>query len=193
MVGTIASVGNRSTARLGSVVFLGAAVLAAASTGWLAGALGERLDFTAWAMPLKLAVLLALLVFAILHDAGRVLLPWPYVSRQVAAGTWNRRGPVQAAFLWGLQLGVGVLTHVPAKILYTLIVACLFAGTSSGALLYGVYGAIKGMQPLIATFNSQLSCDPSLETPPLAIRLQQAAQLATLLVTGTSFLVLSMV
>lgn len=171
MVGTIASVGDRRTARLGSFVFLLATALSAAMTGALVGLVGQLARTTNIPGVASFWLVISIVALALAHDVLGIGVPWPYLRRQVSAGRW-RHGPIWAAAVWGLELGVGLLTHVPAKILYALLAVCLLVGTPLSAVLYGGYGFVKGLQPLLMS-------DPSAATPRTVSRLGRHAQTMT--------------
>lgn len=150
MVRTIASVGDRRPAFWAIATFTVAATLSGSVVGALAGLLGESLGVGRWPLPVILLVTGTMTLLAAADDLGRLGIRWPYLARQVAAGKWDRHGPIGAAATWGMEQGSGVLTHVPSALLYALLTVCLLGGTTLGALLYGSYGAIRASQLLLA-------------------------------------------
>jgi hypothetical protein len=51
---------------------------------------------------------------------------------------------------YGSQLGLGVATVVTSAATYVTLLGALLAGPGTGALVMGVYGALRGLTPLLA-------------------------------------------
>lgn len=116
-------------------------VVGGAALGGLLGELGSVLALHAW----RCWILLALGIFALWHSLDK---------RSVKLGRlcqvnrrWNHRIPTELAyFLWGLQLGCGVVTFIPYScfivLLGTQATSGIVTGLLSGALFGGTREAI---------------------------------------------------
>jgi hypothetical protein len=128
--------------------FLLSATAAAAGAGALLGALGS----VAAPAPRHagLAVLLAAIGVAIVLDGLPRAVPGP--RRQVDERWLDEyRGWVYGAG-YGAQLGLGVTTIVSSAAMYVgLLAAFLTASAPAGALVFGCFGAVRGLTPLVAT------------------------------------------
>lgn len=72
----------------------------------------------------------------------------PGPRRQVPLATMIRRGPRQAAAIWGAQLGFGVATRVTTWGFWAWLAALASLGEPSVGVASGaVYGVVRGLQP----------------------------------------------
>jgi hypothetical protein len=123
----------------------GAGVLA----GALAGAAGDLVLSGSIAARTRLAILAIAVAIAIVLDVGPWRVPGP--RRQVNE-LWldQYRGWVYGLG-YGAQLGVGLTTVVSSAATYVaLLAAFLTADPGRGAAIVGCYGAVRGLQPLLA-------------------------------------------
>jgi hypothetical protein len=129
--------------------FLIAATAAGALAGALLGAAGGVALPSALGAHERLMVIALALAVAIALDLRPAAVPGP--RRQVNE-RWLReyRGWVYGAG-YGAQLGLGVTTVVASAATYVAAAAALLtAHPSSGAVVLGSYGAIRGLTPLVA-------------------------------------------
>jgi hypothetical protein len=97
----------------------------------------------------RAAVLAAALLLAVGLDAGPWRVPGP--RRQVDERWLQRYRGWVYGLGYGAQLGAGVTTVITSPATYTAIVAAFLCGDAgSGAVIFGVYGAIRGVTPLAA-------------------------------------------
>jgi hypothetical protein len=129
------------------LAFLAGGATAGAVEGALLGAAGALL-LPGSGEAVRLVVLAAALLAAIGLD-WRGAVPGP--RRQVNERWLHQyRGWVYGVG-YGTQLGIGVSTVVSSGATYVaLLAAFLTAGPAGGALIVGVYGAIRGLTPLLA-------------------------------------------
>jgi hypothetical protein len=151
MLASITPLGERGRQSRWSVTvaaFLIGATATGAATGALLGGLGSVLVG-------GLGAQVRLIVFAVAAAGALVLelspLRVPGPRRQVDSRWLDRyRGWVYGAG-YGAQLGAGVVTIVSSAATYLALAAALLcARTTSGALIVGVFGAVRGLQPLAA-------------------------------------------
>jgi hypothetical protein len=137
--------GRRSHWGITVSAFLAGATAAGAAAGALLGALGSI------ARPAHgaLAVLAAAIAVAAVLDGLPGAVPGP--RRQVDERWLDRyRGWVYGAG-YGAQLGLGVTTIVSSAATYVgLLAAFLTASATSGAIVLGCFGAVRGLTPLAA-------------------------------------------
>jgi hypothetical protein len=128
--------------------FLLGAVAAGALTGMALGALGGLLVHDLGA-GVRLAVLAAGLLVALGLDAGPWRVPGP--RRQVDERWLDRYRGWVYGLGYGTQLGAGLATVITSAATYAAIAAALLtAEPGRGALILGIYGAIRGLTPLAA-------------------------------------------
>jgi hypothetical protein len=152
MLSSITPLGERGREATWGITMC-AFVLGAAGAGALAGAVvGElgRLSLPSSISPqTRLAVLAAAVALALVLDASGNAIPGP--RRQVNERWLDEYRGWVYGLGYGAQLGVGLTTVVMSAAIYVaLIAAFLSANASSGALVIAVYGAIRGMTPLLA-------------------------------------------
>jgi hypothetical protein len=151
MLGSITPLGERARhSRWGLTV--GALVIAATLAGTiLGGALGGlgALLGAAGSSELALIVLGAALLAALTLDLGLFGLRIPTPGRQVDdRWLYEYRGWVTGAG-FGFQLGLGVVTVVTTALTYvTYLAAALSGSVAAGALIGGLYGAVRGLSAL---------------------------------------------
>src|SRR5664279_1224586 len=143
--------GRQATWGITVTFFLFGATTAAAAAGALAGALGGLL-LPALGSHGRFAALAVALLAAIALDAGGARVPGP--RRQVDERWLDEfRGWVYGLG-YGAQLGLGVSTVVSSAATYVaLLAALLCADPGAGAAILGLYGAIRGLSPLLASPN----------------------------------------
>jgi hypothetical protein len=151
MLASITPLGERGRNRrwgLTATAFLIGSAVAGALVGSLLGAVGALLIPGSLGVPPRLAALALAIIGALALDvAGAV----PGPARQVDE-RWleEYRSWVYGAG-YGAQLGAGVLTVVTSAATYAMLLAALLAGGAGrGAVVVGVYGAIRGLTPLAA-------------------------------------------
>jgi len=141
--------GRRSRWAITVSAFLIGATGAGALAGALLGGAGALLVPAALPTHARLVVVAVALAVAIGLDLRSRAVPGPH--RQVNE-RWlqSYRGWVYGAG-YGAQLGVGVTTVVASAATYVAVVAAvLTADVGSGAVVFGGYGAIRGLTPLVA-------------------------------------------
>jgi hypothetical protein len=152
MLASITPLGERGRqARWGITIaaFLAGATLAGALAGALAGfagsvALPSGLSTQARLSTLGLAALLALAL-----DLAAPRVPGP--RRQVDQRWRDRYRGWVYGLGYGAQLGLGVTTIVSSAATYVMLVAAVLSGSAGdGALIVGLYGALRGATPLAA-------------------------------------------
>jgi hypothetical protein len=129
--------------------FLIAATTAGASLGLLVGALGSSLLPAGVSSQARLIALAVVALGALTVDLVAARVPGP--RRQVDP-RWrdSYRGWVYGLG-YGAQLGLGVATIVPSAATYLMLTAALVTGSAAdGALIVGLYGALRGATPLAA-------------------------------------------
>jgi hypothetical protein len=132
--------------------FVLAATAAGAATGAALGALGGAILPHGWHAHPRLVAAGVLLVIALALDLsppGHNSVPGP--RRQVDERWLDRYRGWVYGLGYGAQLGVGVATVVTSTATYVaLACALLSANAGRGALIVGVYGAVRGLTPLLA-------------------------------------------
>ncbi|MEA2211613.1 MAG: hypothetical protein QOF83_1561 [Solirubrobacteraceae bacterium] len=151
MLASITPLGERGRHNrypLTMAVFVLGSVGAATLGGLALGAIGS-LMLSALPTGLRLGALAAAVLLAI----GLDLLPGPVPGprRQVNEQWLDRyRGWVYGVG-FGAQLGIGATTIVTSAATYVaMLAAVLSASPGAGALILGVYGAVRGLTPLLA-------------------------------------------
>ncbi len=151
MLASITPLGERGRHRRYAVTmaaFVLGAIVAGAALGAGLGAIGSIL-LGGVAGGARMAVLAIALVAAIAVDLRAGSAPGP--RRQVDERWLDEfRGWVYGLG-YGAQLGLGVSTVVSSAATYVaLLAALLCAGAGAGAVILGLYGAIRGLTPLLA-------------------------------------------
>ncbi len=152
MLASITPLGERGRrSRWGITVgaFAGAATAAGLGLGALVGAAGRFASSAAINEHGRLAVLAVMLAAAIVLDGRAPRVPGP--RRQVNQRWLDEyRGWVYGVG-FGSQLGVGITTVVASSATYVAIgAAALTTSPLWGAAVFGCYGAIRGLTPLLA-------------------------------------------
>jgi hypothetical protein len=151
MLASITPLGERGRRSTWGVT-VGAFVIGAGGAGLAAGALlgfAGSLLVSALGPHARLALLAAVALVALALDASPLNVPGP--RRQV-----NERWREQyRGWVWGggygAQLGVGITTVVLSAATYLALCAAFLAGGAGrGALIVGVFGLARGLQPLAA-------------------------------------------
>jgi hypothetical protein len=126
---------------------LGAAV-AATVAGGLLGALGTLLpgDVTGHA---RMVVVALALIAALALDLSVTAVPGP--RRQVDERWLDRYRGWVYGLGFGSQLGLGIVTVVTSAATYVVLLCALASGHPvTGAAIMGLYGALRGLTPLLA-------------------------------------------
>ena len=123
------------------------ATVAGAAAGTLLGALGRLLPHGLGPHARVAVTALALLV-ALALDLGARAVPGP--RRQVDERWLDRYRGWVYGLGYGSQLGIGVVTVVTSAATYVTLLCALLAGPATGALVVGIYGALRGLTPLLA-------------------------------------------
>ncbi len=151
MLASITPLGERGRHSIWGVTvtaFLVSATVAGAAAGALVGWLGSLL-LGNMPVQVRLAILAGAAIVALVLDVRPRSVPGP--RRQVDE-RWRER---YRGWVWGsgygVQLGFGVTTVVRSAATYLAIVAALLsAGAGAGALILGLFGFTRGIQPLAA-------------------------------------------
>jgi hypothetical protein len=131
--------------------YVGGSVVAAVGLGALLGLLGSGVRFVAHPAPAVIGgLVVAVCGAAAAFDTHRFGLQIPTWHRQVNEDWLHRyRGWVYGVG-FGAQLGVGVVTIVTTAAVYaTLLLALLSGSVARGALIGGVFGAVRAL-PVVA-------------------------------------------
>jgi hypothetical protein len=143
--------GRHSHYAITVIAFLVAGVSAGAALGAVLGGLGGLggLALGSTGVAPRLTALAIVLVAALALDLRSGPVPGP--RRQVNERWLDEyRGWVYGAG-FGAQLGIGVSTVVTSAATYAALLAALLGGSAAlGALVLGLYGAIRGLTPLLA-------------------------------------------
>jgi hypothetical protein len=125
-------------------------LLGALGAGWLLGGvlgLAGSLLVSGIGVEPRLAVLTAALLATAVVDAGLWAVPGP--RRQVDERWLDRYRGWVYGLGYGTQLGAGVATAITSAATYAaLLAAFLTADPGRGGVIFGVYGAIRGLTPL---------------------------------------------
>jgi hypothetical protein len=140
--------GRQATWGVTVTFFLLGATAAGAAAGALAGALGG-LVLPALGSRGRFAALAVAVLAAIVLDAGAARVPGP--RRQVDERWLDEyRGWVYGVG-FGAQLGLGFTTIVASAATYVALIAAALTGeVAGGALVFGCFGAVRGLS-LLAT------------------------------------------
>lgn len=153
MLTSITPLGERGRGSRWSVTvtfLIAGALLAGASSGALAGALGG-LVWSGSAEAPRLAVLVLALPLGLAIELGLGGLTLPSVRRQVNENWLGAYRGWVYGLGFGLQLGVGVATIVTTSAVYLALLAELLAGGAAGGALIGAaFGLIRGLTVLPA-------------------------------------------
>jgi cytochrome c biogenesis protein CcdA len=141
--------GRRSRWGITVTAFLLGATLAGAAEGAVLGLLGSALLGDGVGTHARLLVLAGGLLIAVALELLLPAVPGP--NRQVNERWLDEfRGWVYG-FGFGAQLGLGITTVVTSTATYAaMFVAFLSADPAWGALVLGVFGAIRGVTPMLA-------------------------------------------
>lgn len=146
MVGTMLPIGYGERLRAlipkSLVGYAIGSVLAAASVGALAGAVGRVVPLPSMLGPLGFGITGAVALLYGCSDASLLHLPRPNPRRQVPSSWYRRFRPGVTGLLYGAALGVGFATRVPVSTFYLLpLWAILSRSIVSSSLLFGAFGA----------------------------------------------------
>jgi hypothetical protein len=132
--------------------FVLAAIVAGAAVGAALGGLGATLLPGGWHADGRLTAAGVLLLIALALDLAPPkynAVPGP--RRQVDERWLDRYRGWVYGLGYGAQLGVGVATVVTSAATYVMLACALLAADARrGALIVGVYGAVRGLTPLLA-------------------------------------------
>jgi hypothetical protein len=152
MLASITPLGERGRHRTWGITvtaFVVGSTAAGAAAGAILGALGGLVPSGALSSDARLAILAAAGLIALAFDAGPLRVPGP--RRQVNEH-WldDYRGWVYGLG-FGAQLGLGVTTVVTSAATYVALAAAFLSGVPGrGALVFGCYGAVRGLGLLAA-------------------------------------------
>jgi hypothetical protein len=140
--------GRRNRYSLTIAAFILGGVGAGALGGLVLGAIGA-LALSGLSVGLRVAALAVALAVAIGLDSRSAAVPGP--RRQVNEQWLHRYRGWVYGLGFGAQLGIGVSTIVTSAATYVaMVAAALSASPEAGALILGVYGAVRGLTPLLA-------------------------------------------
>jgi hypothetical protein len=151
MLASITPLGERGRQSHWSVTvtaFALGATVAGAAAGALLGALGTLLPGSADG-GVRTAVIAVALIGALALDLSSTAVPGP--RRQVDERWLDRyRGWVYGVG-YGSQLGLGIVTVVTSAATYVVLLCALASGRPvTGLAIMGLYGALRGLTPLLA-------------------------------------------
>ena len=130
-------------------------VIGAIAAGAVVGVIGRFVLMLFAAKPTVGFVFTAIGIVSVLyglHELGFLRLPAPQSRRQVPQHWRHELRPSLMVFLYGLGLGPGFFTAIPATSFYVLVAAVLLqADVVYGALAFAVYG-LGRIAPLIFIF-----------------------------------------
>jgi hypothetical protein len=155
MLGSISPVGEAARGQrwwLTTTAYIVASVLGGAAVGLALGALGLGIAAVSRpSEPARLAALAAVALLGAAIDAGILRWRWPTWRRQVnEAWLTEYRGWVYGAG-FGLQLGSGFATIVPAVVTYTAFASAVLSLSPLGGLAVGgAFGLVRSV-PVLAT------------------------------------------
>jgi hypothetical protein len=121
---------------------------AGAAAGALLGALGSALPGSVRGDGRTAVIALAVIAALALDLRGRAV---PGPGRQVDERWLHRYRGWVYGLGYGSQLGVGVVTVITSAATYVVLVCALASGRAvTGAAIMGLYGALRGLTPLLA-------------------------------------------
>lgn len=170
MVGTISAAG-RSASHLkwdplhAAMAFLGGSVTGGFAWGAGVSLLGNIAGVDSWSPVISLVSIAMAAMLAILVELRVLKVPISPLPRQVPASWWIKYRGTTAAFLSGLHLGTGFLTHVTWAGYYAVVVLAFVVGWPESVVVLGSYGLIRGSQPLfvlVRTWRQQEGGERSL-------------------------------
>lgn len=119
--------------------------------GLLMGLAISTVNFASQQLPF-LSMVTVTLVLLVLEDAGRWKVSPPSWKRQVSPVTSVMHNQIVTYLMWGVELGIGALTHVNTWALWAMICLIFWVGDVGYGLLLGLaYGLTRGLQPLATT------------------------------------------
>jgi hypothetical protein len=151
MLASITPLGERGRQSHWSITvtaFALGATVAGAAAGALLGALGTllpgRVDGGA-----RTAVIALALIGALALDLGGTAVPGP--RRQVDERWLDRYRGWVYGMGYGSQLGLGIVTVITSAATYVVLLCALASGRPvTGLAIMGLYGALRGLTPLLA-------------------------------------------
>ena len=151
MLASITPLGERGRQSHWSITvtaFALGATVAGAAAGALLGALGTllpgRVDGGA-----RTAVIAVALIGALALDLGGTAVPGP--RRQVDERWLDRYRGWVYGMGYGSQLGLGIVTVITSAATYVVLLCALASGRPvTGLAIMGLYGALRGLTPLLA-------------------------------------------
>lgn len=130
-----------------SLVFLIACLVGAMSSGIVIGFFGSQL-----AARVRIALALVLCVAGIILAALQIMGVRLRLPQRDCETTqrWVHLGALRWATINGLSLGCGAFTRIGFWIWYAIPFSALISGSPCiGCIIYGVYGFIRGVMPLM--------------------------------------------
>ncbi|MFN2589006.1 MAG: hypothetical protein ABR613_12935 [Actinomycetota bacterium] len=182
--------GRRKPYVVSSLLHVAGATVSAAALGLVLGGLGMLLR--APQDPATPAVVAAVAAVYFVREAFRVPVPLPDRKRQVPEWWRTFFSPPAAAFLYGLGLGVGVLTYLTFGTFAAVMAAAVAAGDPlPAALLCAPFGLGRGFAVVAATWSADRETIERLDdlATSRGPRLANAAVLAAIAVAAVVTLV----
>jgi hypothetical protein len=129
-------------------IYTAGGLASALAVGWLLGRTGTLLvhfkSVLVWIVPLGAVIFAA-------RDAGWIFFPVPERKVQTESIWFHQFGPLQAAAMWGLHIGLGFFTRVTYMGFWVLVAALIITGDSSfGALVMGCYWLGRALPAWVA-------------------------------------------
>jgi hypothetical protein len=171
--------------------YIVASAIGGTSVGVLLGLLGSTLPDD-----VRIALVTALAVGGCLYGAAEGLGRYPKLLQRdtETPQRWMDRGPLRWAWLNGGALGLGFTTRLGFALWYVVPASSLLSGSPLlGALIYGVYGLMRGAGALLIIFAARRSnfgtvsgflLDAKVSAKALAGHILLAISIATLIVAG---------
>jgi len=133
-------------------------VVSATITGTVAGAIGSAIRATlivgAIGDRLWIESIAAIALIYALHELHVVQIPLPQIHWQVPV-SWGRYGKLGQLFLYGLVLGVDVVTFMPYATFYVVVLLEATMGAQAGAALGLTYGLARALSMSKASISAR--------------------------------------
>jgi hypothetical protein len=141
--------GRQATWGITVTAFMIGSSAAGAAFGALLGAAGALALPGSLHVDARLTILAAAAVLAAVLDASRERVPGP--RRQVDERWLDAYRGWVYGLGYGAQLGLGVTTVIASAALYVALLAAFLAGNAGdGAIVLGLFGALRGLSLLVA-------------------------------------------
>lgn len=104
----------------------------------------------------RIAALWSLVGVAVLALLRRDFMRWlPERRYQVAGGRLARDGATSAAFIWGVELGLGVRTYLITPVFYAVVGFAIYAGPWVAFICGATYGLVRGTTIALAAASAR--------------------------------------